>query len=133
MNTVTKCRIPATVAARYGTLGHRASSRNCPEVLDDSIAHADEPVVEIDRRVAMGLYPYTYSAGLTASTAVYKLMEDEGQPVIDRWLEVLKAGGTKDPLELMQHAGVDMSKPDAIRTAIEYIGSLVDGLERSYE
>ncbi|UTR09740.1 oligoendopeptidase F [Evansella sp. LMS18] len=81
----------------------------------------------------MGLYPYTYSAGLTASTAVYKLMEEEGQPVIDRWLEVLKAGGTKDPLELMQHAGVDMSKPDAIRTAIEYIGSLVDELESSYE
>ncbi|WP_088035570.1 oligoendopeptidase F [Evansella clarkii] len=81
----------------------------------------------------MGLYPYTYSAGLTASTAVYKLMEEEGQPVIDRWLEVLKAGGTKDPLELMQHAGVDMSRPDAIRTAIDYIGSLVNELESSYE
>ena len=81
----------------------------------------------------MGLYPYTYSAGLTASTAVYKLMQDEGQPVIDRWLEVLKAGGTQDPLDLMKHAGVDMSKPDAIRTAVEYIGSLIDELENSYE
>ncbi|WP_078546471.1 oligoendopeptidase F [Litchfieldia alkalitelluris] len=81
----------------------------------------------------MGLYPYTYSAGLTASTAVHQLMKEQGQPVIDRWLEVLKAGGTKKPLELMKDAGVDMSKPDAIRKAVAYVGSLIDELEKSFE
>ena len=37
------------------------------------------------------------------------------------------------PLELMKHAGVDMSSPEPIRTAVEYVGSLIDELEKSYE
>jgi oligoendopeptidase F len=81
----------------------------------------------------MGLYPYTYSAGLTASTAVAQMIKDEGQPVVDRWLEVLRAGGTMKPLELLKHAGVDMSQPDPIRKAVTYVGSLIDELEKSYK
>ncbi|MCZ8515229.1 oligoendopeptidase F [Paenibacillus filicis] len=79
-----------------------------------------------------GLYPYTYAAGLTVSTAVASLIRTEGQPVIDRWLEVLKAGGTLRPLELMKLAGVDMSEPQPIRSAVAYVGSLVDELEKLF-
>ncbi|WP_423408587.1 oligoendopeptidase F [Heyndrickxia sp. MSNUG] len=81
----------------------------------------------------MGLYPYTYSAGLTASTAVAQLIQEEGQPAVDRWLEVLRAGGTMKPLELLKHAGLDMSTPEPVRKAVAYVGSLIDELERSYE
>jgi oligoendopeptidase F len=80
----------------------------------------------------MGLYPYTYSAGLTVSTAVSQMIQKEGQPAVDRWLEVLRSGGTMNPLELIKLAGVDMTKPDAIRDAVSYVGSLIDELERSY-
>ncbi|MED5019627.1 oligoendopeptidase F [Paenibacillus chibensis] len=80
----------------------------------------------------MSLYPYTYAAGLTASTAVAKLIREEGQPAVDRWLDVLKAGGSLSPLELMKLAGVDMSKPDPIRSAAAYVGSLIDELESLY-
>ncbi|WBL15974.1 oligoendopeptidase F [Sutcliffiella sp. NC1] len=81
----------------------------------------------------MGLYPYTYSAGLTASTAVAQLMKEEGQPAVDRWIEVLKMGGTKTPLELLKHAGVDMSTQEPIKKAVAFVGSLIDELEKSYE
>ncbi|MFF2445685.1 oligoendopeptidase F [Neobacillus sp. NPDC058068] len=81
----------------------------------------------------MGLYPYTYSAGLTASTAVAQMIQEEGQPAVDRWLDVLRAGGTMKPLELLKHAGIDMSTPDPIRKAVAYVGSLIDELERSYQ
>jgi oligoendopeptidase F len=81
----------------------------------------------------MGLYPYTYSAGLTISTAVSQMIQEEGQPAVDRWLDVLKSGGTLKPLELIKKAGVDMSKPDAIRKAVAYVGYLIDELEKSYE
>jgi oligoendopeptidase F len=81
----------------------------------------------------MGLYPYTYSAGLTASTAVAQMIQEEGQPVVDRWLEVLRAGGTMKPLELLKHAGLDMSTPEPIRKAVAYVGSLIDVLESLYE
>ncbi len=80
----------------------------------------------------MGLYPYTYAAGLTAATTVAQMIREEGQPAVNRWLEVLKAGGTMKPLELMKHAGVDMSRPDPIRKAVAYVGSLVDELESSF-
>ena len=81
----------------------------------------------------MGLYPYTYSCGLTASTAVSQLIQEEGKPAVDRWLNVLRAGGTMKPLDLLKHAGVDMSTPEAVKKAVAYVGSLVDELERSYE
>ncbi len=74
----------------------------------------------------MGLYPYTYSAGLTVGTAVAQDILTEGQPAVDRWLAVLKAGGSKSPMELAQMANVDMTKPEAIRKAVAYVGSLVD-------
>ncbi|MBT2641100.1 oligoendopeptidase F [Bacillus sp. ISL-41] len=81
----------------------------------------------------MGLYPYTYSAGLTASTAVSQLIKKEGQPAVDRWLEVLRAGGTMKPLDLLKHAGLDMSTPEPVRKAVAYVGSLIDELEQSYQ
>ncbi len=80
----------------------------------------------------MGLYPYTYAAGLTVATAMAQDIKTQGQPAVDRWLEVLKAGGIKKPLELAQMAGVDMSKPDPIRKAIAYVGSLVDEIEGTF-
>lgn len=80
----------------------------------------------------MGLYPYTYAAGLTASTAAAQQIREEGQPAVDRWLEALKAGGSLTPQELMKLAGVDMSGPEPIRSAVAYVGSLVDELERLY-
>ncbi|MFE8700660.1 oligoendopeptidase F [Cytobacillus sp. FJAT-54145] len=80
----------------------------------------------------MGLYPYTYSAGLTASTAAAQKIKEEGQPAVDRWLSALKAGGTLKPLELMQLAGVDMSTPEPIRKAVAYVGQLVDELEKGF-
>lgn len=81
----------------------------------------------------MGLYPYTYAAGLTASTAVAQKIREEGKPAIERWEEVLKTGGSKSPLELMRMAGLDMSEPGPISSAVEYVGSLVAELEALYE
>ncbi|ATH94251.1 oligoendopeptidase F [Bacillus glycinifermentans] len=81
----------------------------------------------------MGLYPYTYSAGLVASTLVSQMIKKEGQPAVDRWLNVLKAGGTMKPLDLLKEAGVDMSTDEPIRRAVAYVGSLVDELEALYE
>jgi len=81
----------------------------------------------------MGLYPYTYSAGLTASTIVSQQIKEEGRPAVERWLNVLKAGGTMKPLDLLKHAGVDMSTDQPVRQAVAYVGTLVDELEKLYD
>ena len=81
----------------------------------------------------MGLYPYTYSVGLVASTAMSLQVQQEGQPAVQRWLEVLKAGGLHKPLELLQQAGIDMSSPRPIHEAVAYVGRLIDELEQSFD
>ncbi len=76
----------------------------------------------------MGLYPYTYSAGLTISTQVSKRVLEEGQPAVDEWLNVLKAGGTQSPADLAKMAGVDITTEQPLRETIAYIGDLIDQL-----
>lgn len=76
----------------------------------------------------MGLYPYTYSAGLTISTVMSKRILNEGESAVNEWKEVLKAGGTKTPVELAQMAGVDVTTDAPLKETIAYIGELVDEL-----
>ena len=78
----------------------------------------------------MGLYPYTYSAGLTIGTVMANRIEAEGQTAVDDWLQVLKAGDTLTPVELAQKAGIDITTDQPLIETIDYIGSLVDELER---
>jgi oligoendopeptidase F len=78
----------------------------------------------------MGLYPYTYSAGLTVATEVSKRILKEGQPAIEDWREVLKAGGTKTPVELAKMAGVDITTEKPLLDTIEHIGNMIDEIIR---
>ena len=80
----------------------------------------------------MGLYPYTYSAGLTCSTIMVQAIDAEGQPAVDRWTEVLKAGGSVKPIELMRRAGIDLEDRAVIERAIAYVGRLVDEVEAAF-
>lgn len=76
----------------------------------------------------MGLYPYTYSAGLTIATLMAKRIQDDETAVND-WLEVLKAGGSLPPVELAKMAGIDLTTDAPLKETIAYIGDLVDQLE----
>ena len=77
----------------------------------------------------MGLYSYTYSAGLTIGTVVSQCIKKEGQPAVDRWLKTLQAGGSQSPIELAQIAGVDITTDAPLKETINYISNLVDELE----
>lgn len=77
----------------------------------------------------MGLYPYTYSAGLTISTTVSQRILNEGKQAVEDWLNVLRAGGSKRPDELAQMAGVNITTDKPLRETVQYIGSLVEELE----
>lgn len=127
----------------HAEAGKALTAKTLTEIKTDVLKGFWGDTVEIDEGAGltwmrqphyyMGLYPYTYSAGLTASTAVSQLIHEEGQPAVDRWLEVLRAGGTMKPLELLKHAGLDMSTPEPVRKAVAYVGALIDDLEQSYQ
>jgi oligoendopeptidase F len=79
-------------------------------------------------------YVYQY-ATCFASTA--KLMEQVGardsaarQAAVDRYLNLLKSGGSDHPMKLLQTAGVDLSKPETVRAVSSQLDGLVDRLEQ---
>lgn len=76
----------------------------------------------------MGLYPYTYSAGLTVSTEMAKRVLNEGQSAVEDWINVLNAGGTKDPIGLAKMANIDITTDEPLKNTIAYIGELIDEL-----
>ncbi|MCQ2506526.1 MAG: oligoendopeptidase F [Lachnospiraceae bacterium] len=74
----------------------------------------------------MGLYSYTYSAGLTIATEACHRIETEGQKAVDDWKRGLAAGGTLNPLEFAKNAGVDISTDAPLLHTIETIGAYID-------
>jgi oligoendopeptidase F len=81
----------------------------------------------------MGLYPFTYSVGISASTVIAERIQKEGQSVGRQWTEVLKQGGSMNGLDLFKMAGVDMSTTENLKKAIAKVGTIVDELEESFQ
>lgn len=77
----------------------------------------------------MGLYSYTYSAGLTVATQVCRRIETEGQCAVDDWKRVLSAGSTLDPAHLAALAGIDITTEKPLLDTIEYIGEIISRIE----
>lgn len=74
----------------------------------------------------MGLYSYTYSAGLTLATVASQAMETKGEKAVQAWLEALKAGGSVSPLEFANLAGVAIETDTPLRETIASIGGIID-------
>jgi len=81
----------------------------------------------------MGLYPYTYSAGLSVGTIISDKIVNGTDKDRKNWIEVLKLGGSVSPIELANAAGVDMTTTKPISETIEFIGSLIDQIDELAE
>ena len=77
----------------------------------------------------MGLYPYTYQAGLTIGTVISDKIVNGSKKDVDTWIDVLKLGGSVGPIDLAKAAGVDMTNTKAISETVAFIGSLVDQID----
>jgi oligoendopeptidase F len=56
-------------------------------------------------------YVYAYSYGQLLAMSVYRRYEEEGEPFVPRYLELLAAGGSKPPEQLAAIAGLDLTDP----------------------
>ena len=74
----------------------------------------------------MGLYSYTYSAGLTIATEVSEQILKEGERAAENWKKALRAGSTVTPVEFARMAGVDITTDRPLLDTIEKIGSMID-------
>jgi len=75
-------------------------------------------------------YVYKYATGLSAAMALVQRVWEGGESEREDYMNFLKSGGSRFPLDSLKAAGVDMSRPEAVNRALGYFASLVDRLEK---
>lgn len=74
-------------------------------------------------------YVYKYATGLSAAIALSRRVLEGGESERQDYLNFLKGGSSKYPLDLLRDAGVDMTRPKPVDTAMAHLKDLVDRLE----
>ncbi len=74
-------------------------------------------------------YVYQYATGYAAAIALSQRILNEGKPALDAYLDFLKGGCSKPPLELLRDAGVDMASAEPIESALALFDSLIDEMD----
>lgn len=67
-------------------------------------------------------YVYKYATCISAAAMIVKKIENEGETYIKKYIDFLKCGGSKSPLESLKVAEVDMESPEVIKEAISVFG-----------
>ncbi|MBA2795306.1 oligoendopeptidase F [Streptococcus porcinus] len=114
-----------------GTFGAEKLNELMKAVLEEFWGDA----IEIDNDAAltwmrqshyyMGLYSYTYSAGLVISTAGYLNLK-HSKTGAKEWLELLKSGGSKTPKETAMLINADISTEKPLKDTIQFLDKTVD-------
>ncbi|KAA5547153.1 oligoendopeptidase F [Roseiconus nitratireducens] len=74
-------------------------------------------------------YVYKYATGLSAAVALSRRVLEGGESELKDYLKFLSEGCSKDPLDLLRDAGVDMTSPEPIKTTLERFKTLTDELD----
>lgn len=135
-----------TMFAEFEMLIHAMAERNEPLTLDSFRAEYKKlleaylgPGVAIDDELSLeclriphfynAFYVYKYATGLAAAIALSNRVVNGGKAELEAYLNFLKGGSSKDPLDLLRDAGVDMATPEPVNAALAHFGKLVDELD----
>lgn len=78
-------------------------------------------------------YVYKYATYISAASAIVKRIENEGEEYVGKYIEFLKCGGSKSPLESLMVAGIDMRDPEVVKGAIEDFASSIAEFNELYD
>ena len=81
----------------------------------------------------LNFYVFQYSTGMIASMALTQSVFHGEKGAVDKYLGMLKAGGSDYPISLLQKAGVDMTKIDPYDAALARFDNLVGEMEKIVE
>ena len=70
-------------------------------------------------------YVYQYATGYSAAVALSAKILKEGKPAVDAYMSFLKGGESKDPIDLLKMAGVDMTTEKPVADALALFAELV--------
>ena len=74
-------------------------------------------------------YVFQYATGISAAAAMGQQVIEEGEPARQRYLDFLKAGGSKFPIDALRDAGIDMRDPAPVQAAFDILAGYVDRLD----
>lgn len=77
----------------------------------------------------MNFYVWKYATSFAASIYIANEIYDGNTTLRDNYLEFLKLGCSKKPIESLKLVGLDMSKPEVIEKSIEFMNKLLDEYE----
>ncbi len=98
------------------------------------------PFVETDPLIALewsriphfhyNFYVYKYATGMSAAIRLSEKILSGEKGAVDAYLNFLKAGGSKDVLDIMKDAGVDLTTPEPIAAALQFFKNTVSELRK---
>ncbi|HEU5489807.1 MAG TPA: M3 family oligoendopeptidase [Gaiellaceae bacterium] len=74
-------------------------------------------------------YVYAYSYGFLFALSIFRKYELEGDSMVEPYLELLRAGGSKPPAELAKIVGLDLTDPKIWEAGIEALAVELDEAE----
>lgn len=77
-------------------------------------------------------YVYKYATGLSAACYIVNSILSGSKDALDNYLKFLTLGGSMDPLDELKVAGIDMTKPEAILSAIHMFDEILEEFEQLY-
>ncbi len=96
---------------------------------------ADDPEIAMEwARIPHFYYNYyvfQYATGFAAAMALSGKILAEGAPAVEKYLAFLSGGCSKDPIELLKGAGVDMTTAAPMDDAMEIFGKLLSDMEQA--
>ena len=75
-------------------------------------------------------YVFQYATGFSAAVAIAERILAEGAPAVADYKKFLSSGSSADPISLLKIAGVDMSSPAPVNSALQLFGELLDEMEK---
>lgn len=112
-----------TLCAEYRALNERYFGPDM--VLDEQIALEWARIPHF----YYNYYVFQYATGYAAAIALSQRILKEGQPAVKDYVNFLSGGCSKDPVDLLKGAGVDMTTAEPVENALKLFGELLDEME----
>jgi oligoendopeptidase F len=74
-------------------------------------------------------YCYSYVFGELLVLALYQKYREEGKTFVPKYLDLLAAGGSRPPKELLRPLGIDLADPDFWQKGYDFVRGLLEELQ----
>lgn len=87
--------------------------------------------LSIPHLFASPFYCYAYSFGNLLVLALYRMYKEQGAAFVPKYLELLSAGGSQSPHDILSKVGVDMTSETFWQSGFDTIKEMVNDLEET--